>query len=128
MQGAGRETQPVNAGGKPGELFRRERPGGVAVAGPAEGALVQAAGAEPDAVAVPHQEFHAGAFFPGEEEGFAFPGRMPGGLSGESRQGVDAGAYVSRLADEPEGMRAQHRLSSRMMAAMPAGEAVTQAH
>lgn len=62
--GAGRETQPVNAGGKPGELFRRERPGGVAVAGPAEGALVQAAGAEPDAVAVPHQEFHAGAFFP----------------------------------------------------------------
>ncbi len=60
-------------------------------------------------------------FFPGEEEGFAFPGRMPGGLSGESRQGVDAGAHVSRLADEPEGMRAQHRLSSRMMAAMPAG-------
>ncbi|SQS29568.1 Uncharacterised protein [Escherichia coli] len=35
--------------------------------------------------------------------------------------------HVSRLADEPEGMRAQHRLSSRMMAAMPAGEAVTQA-
>lgn len=90
-------------------------------------ALTQAAVAEPDTVAVPHQELHAGAFFPGEEEGFAFPGRMPGSLSGEPRQGVDAGAHVCRLTNEPEGMRVQHRLSSRMMAAMPAGEEVTQA-
>lgn len=77
--------------------------------------------AEPDTAAVPHQELHAGAFFPSEEEGLAFPRRMPGGLSGEAHQGVDAGAHVGRFANEPEGMRGQHRLSSRMMAAMPAG-------
>lgn len=86
---------------------------------------MEATGTEPDPVTVPHQELHAGAFFPGEEEGFAFPGRMPGGQRGEARQGVDAGAHVGGLADEPEGMRVQHRLSSRMMAAMPAGEEET---
>ncbi len=53
-EGARQRALPVNTGGKPGELFRRERPGDVPVTGPVEGSPVETAGAEPDAVAVPH--------------------------------------------------------------------------
>lgn len=123
--GPGREALPVDTGGKPGELFRREQPGDVPVPGPVEGSLVETAGTESVAVAVPHQELHAGAVFPGKEEGLPVAGRMTRRHSGKAGQCGDTGAHVSRLADEPEIQRVQHRLSSRMMAAMAAGVEVT---
>ena len=123
--GPGRESLPVDAGGEPSELFRRERPGDVPAPEPVEGSLVETAGAEPDAMAVPHQELHAGAFFAGKEEGLAVAGRMTRRHSGKSGQCGDTGAHVSRLADEPEIQRVQHRLSSRMIAAIAVGVVVT---
>lgn len=76
-------------------------------------------------MAVPHQELHAGAVFPGKEEGLAVPGRMTRRHSGKAGQCGDTGAHVSWLAHEPETLGVQHRLSSRMMAAMAAGVEVT---
>lgn len=61
-----RQALPVNACGEPGELHRGHRPG-VAVAVPDK--MVQAAGAEPDAVAVPQQHLYAGAGLIGKHEG-----------------------------------------------------------
>ncbi|SUG44392.1 Uncharacterised protein [Salmonella enterica subsp. arizonae] len=62
---------PVDAGDEPVKLFRRERPCAVAVTRPDKAPPVQTAGAEPDAVPVPPQQFNAGAVFIGEEEGCA---------------------------------------------------------
>lgn len=90
-----------------------------------EGTLVETAGAESDSVAVPHQELPAGAFFPGKEKSLVVARWMTRRQSGKSGQCSDIGVHVSRLADEPEIQRFQHRLSSRMMTAMPAGEEVT---
>ena len=86
---------------------------------------MQSSGTEPDAMAVPHQELHAGAVFPGKEEGLAVPGRMTRRHSGKAGQCGDTCAHVSGLAHEPETLGVQHRLSSRMMAAMAAGVEVT---
>lgn len=121
---AGTEPLPVDAGNKPGELRRGEVPAVVAVAGPAEAALVQASRQQPDAVAVPHHHFETGAVFAGEQEGVAllrWAARRQGGLA---REGLDAGAHVGGLRDQPEVSDVQHRLSSRMRMASAWGEPV----
>lgn len=86
---------------------------------------MEAAGAEPYAMAVPHQELHAGAVFPGKEEGLAVAGRMTRSHSGKAGQCGDTGAHIGGLADEPETLKVQHSRSSRMRAAIPAGVEVT---
>ena len=86
---------------------------------------MQSSGTEPDAMAVPHQELHAGAVFPGKEEGLAVPGRMTRRHSGKAGQCGDTGAHIGGLADEPETLKVQHSRSSRMRAAIPAGVEVT---
>ena len=86
---------------------------------------MEATGAEPDAVAVPQQQLHTGATPAGKQEGFPFPGRMPRGLSGFTGQRVDTGAHIGRLANQPEMVWSQHRLSSRMRGISAAAVPVT---
>lgn len=99
---------PVDTGDKPVELLRGERPGAIAVTRPGEAPLVEAAGAEPDAVPVPAQQFNAGAVFVGEEEGGAvMPGYAERALH-ILREDIDTAAHIDGLSDEEEVFRLKH--------------------
>lgn len=99
---------PVDAGDEPVKLFRRERPCVVAVTRPGKAPPVQAAGAEPDAVFIPPQQFDTGAFFVGEEErGAVMPGHAERVLHIHC-ENINATAHIDGMTDEEELFRFQH--------------------
>jgi len=91
-----RQALLVDASDEPGELFRGDLAGLIAVARPGEVTLVQAWSTEPDAVTVTHEYFQAGTLLDGEDERIiAFRCRMPL-LSHPAGEGVDAVAHVDK--------------------------------
>lgn len=99
---------PVDTGDEPVELLLCERPCAVAVTRPGEAPLVQTAGAEPDAVFIPPQQFDAGAVFIGEEEGGTVVSGHAERVLHIYREDISATAHIDGMADEEESLRLQH--------------------
>ena len=107
----GRQTLPVHPRHQPLPLLEGQGKPRLARLGPDEMPPVQAALAQPDAVAVPHQKLEAVAAPVAEQIGAAVAGGGPQCLLHMQRQAVRAQPHVHRLDRQPngQGLRYQPR-------------------